>query len=151
RNLGVNAPIAAHQGHVGHQGVAFSFGRRESADAGSRRFVRRALCALVIVLAGSAAWAGQGPISIVAAGDFYADVAAQIGGSAVHVQSILNSPAQDPHLFEVTPSAARAITGARVVIYNGIDYDPWISKLLVAAPTLGQQRIEVASLLGRKS
>jgi zinc/manganese transport system substrate-binding protein len=106
----------------------------------------------VLTLAGSGAWAGQGvPISIVAAENFYADVAAQIGGSTVSVQSILNSPAQDPHLFEVTPSAARAITGARIVIYNGIDYDPWMSKLLAAAPTPGQQRIEVATLLGRQT
>jgi len=91
------------------------------------------------------------PITVVAAENFYADVAAQIGGSTLRVQSILSSPAQDPHLFELTPSAARAITGARIVIYNGIDYDPWMSKLLAAAPTPGQQRIEVAVLLGRQA
>lgn len=120
-------------------------------SARSYRLGRRALCALLLTLACIAARAEQSvPISIVAAENFYADVAAQIGGSAVRAQSILSSPAQDPHLFEVTPSAARAITGARIVIYNGIDYDPWMSKLLAAAPTPGQQRIEVATLLGRK-
>jgi zinc/manganese transport system substrate-binding protein len=107
--------------------------------------------ALMLAFASSAAQAGQSvPITLVAAENFYADVAAQIGGATVSVQSILSSPAQDPHLFEVTPSAARAITGARIVIYNGIDYDPWMSKLLAAAPVPGQQRIEVARLLGRK-
>ena len=130
--------------------MAFFFGHRDNAC--SRRLSRWALCALLLNLICSATWAAQSaPIGIVAAENFYADVAAQIGGSAVHVQSVLNSPAQDPHLFEVTPSAARAITGARIVIYNGIDYDPWMSKLLTAAPTPGQQRIEVATLLGRNT
>ncbi len=132
--------------------MAFLFARRDSTGSYGRRR-RRALCALLPALAGSTAWAGQGgaPIRIVAAENFYADVAAQIDGANAGVQSILSSPAQDPHLFEVTPSAARAITGARIVIYNGIDYDPWMSKLLAAAPVPGQQRIEVAALLGRKA
>jgi zinc/manganese transport system substrate-binding protein len=92
----------------------------------------------------------QQPIELLAAENFYADVARQIAAASVSVNSILNSPAQDPHLFEVTPSAARAITRARIVIYNGIDYDPWMAKLLAAVPVPGQQRIAVAALLGRK-
>jgi zinc/manganese transport system substrate-binding protein len=91
------------------------------------------------------------PITIVAAENFYADVAAQIAGATVRVTSILSSPAQDPHLFEVTPSAARAVSRARIVIYSGIDYDPWMAKLLSAVPAAGQERIEVAALLGRKA
>jgi len=91
------------------------------------------------------------PITIVAAENFYADVAAQIAGATVRVTSILSSPAQDPHLFEVTPSAARLVSRARIVIYSGINYDPWMAKLLSAVPTAGQERIDVAALLGRKA
>jgi zinc/manganese transport system substrate-binding protein len=107
---------------------------------------------LVLALASSAAAAAQRqPISIVAAENFYADVAAQVAGPSASVESILSSPAQDPHLFEVTPSAARAIARAGIVIYNGIDYDPWMAKLLAAVPPGGQQRIGLATLLGRKA
>lgn len=106
---------------------------------------------LTCAIAWNAAQAARtAPITIVAAENFYADVASQIAGPTASVGSILNSPAQDPHLFEVTPSAARAVVRARVVIYNGLDYDPWMTRLLAAAPAPGQERIEVATLLGRK-
>jgi ABC-type Zn uptake system ZnuABC Zn-binding protein ZnuA len=78
------------------------------------------------------AWAAQ-PISIVAAENFYGDVAKQIGGNSVKVTSILTNPDQDPHLFEASPSVARSLAGAKIVVYNGIDYDPWMEKLLSAS------------------
>jgi zinc/manganese transport system substrate-binding protein len=91
------------------------------------------------------------PLRIVAAENFYADIAQQIGGPAVSVTSILSNPAQDPHLFEVTPSAARSIATAQIVIYNGLDYDPWMAKLLSAHLASAQLRIVVAELMGRRT
>src|SRR5664279_2072524 len=72
------------------------------------------------------------PVSVVAAENFYGDVARQIGGPFVAVTSILSSPDQDPHLFEAAPSTARQLAGAQIVILNGADYDPWMEKLLGA-------------------
>lgn len=89
-------------------------------------------------------------ISIVAAENFYGDVAAQIAGNDVHVTSILNNPDQDPHLFEASASVARAISAAQVVVYSGIDYDPWMEKLLRAARNSQRKVIVVADLIGRK-
>lgn len=90
------------------------------------------------------------PIAIVAAENFYGDVAQQIGGAAVAVTSILSNPDQDPHLFEASPSVARAIAGARIVISNGIDYDPWAAKLMSASPRPERKAIVIATLLGKK-
>ncbi|HLY47180.1 MAG TPA: zinc ABC transporter substrate-binding protein [Stellaceae bacterium] len=90
------------------------------------------------------------PILIVAAENFYGDIAQQIGGPQVAVTSILSNPDQDPHLFEASPSVARALSAARIVIYNGIDYDPWIVKLLGAAAGRNRTAIVVAQLIGRK-
>jgi len=90
------------------------------------------------------------PITVVAAENFYGDVAQQIGGSSVKVTSILGNPDQDPHLFEASPSVARKISVAQIVIYNGIDYDPWIEKLLGAAHSSDRKAIVVADLVGRK-
>lgn len=107
-----------------------------------------------LLAAGLLAWplAGRGAeaIRIVAAENFYADVAGQIGGAAVEVTGILSNPDQDPHLFETSPSAARAVAGARVVIYNGIDYDPWMEKLLAASPRKDRAVIMVAGLIGKR-
>jgi zinc/manganese transport system substrate-binding protein len=91
------------------------------------------------------------PIAIVAAENFYGDVAAQIGGERVKVISILSNPDQDPHLFEASVSTARNLAAARIVIYNGADYDPWMTKLLTASRASGRVAIEVARLVGKKS
>lgn len=105
----------------------------------------------------AAAWpapagvAAPAPLAVVAAENFYADVASQIGGPDANVSSILSNPDQDPHLFEATPSAARAIAAARVVVYNGLDYDPWIVKLIAANGGAGDRQVIVAAdLLGKR-
>ena len=98
----------------------------------------------------SAVGAAQ-PVNMLAAENFYGDVAEQIGGSNVKVVSILNNPNQDPHEFEVSPSTARAVAGARLVVYNGIDYDPWVDKLLAASPSSERTTIVAADLVHKKS
>jgi zinc/manganese transport system substrate-binding protein len=90
------------------------------------------------------------PLKIVAAENFYGDIAKQIGGPDVGVTSILNNPDQDPHLFEVSPSVGRDVSAAGIVIYNGIDYDPWMEKLLATARSTDRKTIVVAALVGRK-
>ena len=86
------------------------------------------------------------PIKVVAAESVYGDIAAQIGGAHVTVASILTSPSQDPHEFEASAATARAIAAARIVIYNGADYDPWAARLLSASPSPARESIEVAKL-----
>ena len=90
-------------------------------------------------------------ISVVAAENFYGDVARQIGGEHVAVVSIMSNPDQDPHLFETTPSTVKQIGAAQIVIENGADYDPWMDKLLAANEASGRVAIVVADLVGRKS
>ncbi len=91
------------------------------------------------------------PVNIVAAENFYGDVAQQIGGDTVKVMSILSNPGQDPHLFEASPGVARSVSKAQIVIYNGIDYDPWMPKLLKGAKSPGRREIVVADLVGKKT
>ncbi len=90
-------------------------------------------------------------INVVAAENFYGDLAKQVGGKAVTVTSILSNPDQDPHLFEADPSTARALKAAKVVISNGIDYDPWMDKLTAADPSPGRAEIVAADLVGKKT
>ncbi len=85
---------------------------------------------------------------MVAAENFYGDIARQVGGEDADVTSILANPDQDPHLFEVSPSVARAVADARIVIFNGIGYDPWMERLLAATPAQSRQAIAVAVLVG---
>src|SRR5271156_2518923 len=90
------------------------------------------------------------PVKVVAAENFYGDIANQIGGANVAVTSILSNPDDDPHLFEASPETAKALSDARVVIVNGVDYDPWMEKLLSANRAAGRKQIVVGALIGRK-
>lgn len=109
-----------------------------------------ALLVAVPLLTGTAARA-EDKLTIVAAENFYGDLARQIGGSNVTVTSILANPDDDPHLFETSPSTARTIADAKIVIYNGADYDPWMDKLLSASTAKDRTTIVAADLIGKKS
>jgi zinc/manganese transport system substrate-binding protein len=119
--------------------------------AAIRMFRSAAVAALAVRLAMPAAGWAAAPISVVAAENFYGDIAQQIGGPAINVVSILKNPDQDPHLFEASPSVAREISAARIVVYSGIDYDPWMEKLLGAAKSGQRRTIDVARLAARKT
>jgi zinc/manganese transport system substrate-binding protein len=94
--------------------------------------------------------AADARLKVVAAENFYGDIARQIGGDDVEVASILSSPDQDPHLFETTPSIIRKVSAAHVVVLNGADYDRWISQLVSAAPRAERTIIVAAQLLNKK-
>ena len=90
-------------------------------------------------------------IAVVAAENFYGDIARQVGGDRVALISIMSNPDQDPHLFETTPAVVRQLANAQIVILNGANYDPWMDKLLSAVPRPGRVVINAAQLSGRKA
>lgn len=87
------------------------------------------------------------PLQIVAAENFYGDIAKQIGGPYVNVFNIINHPNQDPHLFTASAKVAKKIADADIIIYNGVDYDGWMKPLLTNIHLPINQIIEVASLI----
>src|SRR5579883_789388 len=91
------------------------------------------------------------PIRIVAAENFYGDLASQIGGNRVAVVSILKDPNVDPHEYESSVDDARAIADARVVIENGAGYDAFVDKLLSASPRPRRIVIDVSQLTGHSA
>jgi zinc/manganese transport system substrate-binding protein len=102
-------------------------------------------------LADGGAPAADGKLDVVAAENFYGDVARQICGDAVAVASIMSNPDQDPHLFETTAGVVKQITDPQIAILNGADYDAWMDKLLKASPMPGRTAIIVADLVGKKA
>ncbi|MDQ2725619.1 MAG: zinc ABC transporter substrate-binding protein, partial [Actinomycetota bacterium] len=89
-------------------------------------------------------------IEVVAAENFWGNLAAQVGGSHVQVTSLISDPNADPHSYEPTASDGRDVAMAAMVIDNGIGYDPWAPKLLAADP--GRRTVlDVGGLLGLKA
>jgi zinc/manganese transport system substrate-binding protein len=109
------------------------------------------LAACLGVLCAAPAGAASAPaVQVVAAENFYGDMARQIGGERVAVTSILQNPDDDPHLFEASPATARALAHAQVVIYNGLQYDPWMDRLLHSVRAARRTDIAAAAVVGAK-
>jgi zinc/manganese transport system substrate-binding protein len=96
----------------------------------------------------SGAGAGGKVIQVVAAENFWGSIAAQLGGSHVKVTSVITNPDTDPHSYEPTAADARTVTGAQLVIVNGIGYDAWADKLLATNPGSGRTELKVGDLVG---
>jgi zinc/manganese transport system substrate-binding protein len=107
------------------------------------------LCMVAALVLGmpAAAQPASPNINIVAAENFYGDVARQVAGPTATVTSVLSNPDQDPHLFEASPSVARSLSLAAIVVSNGADYDPWMAKLLSASNPANRKVIVVADLM----
>ncbi len=104
---------------------------------------------------GIAAWLAGAPVAlaqvrIVAAENFYGEVARQLAGPGAQVSSVLSNPDDDPHLFEASASVARDLAGAGITVANGAGYDPWMNKLLAAHAAPGRVAITVADLVARR-
>jgi zinc/manganese transport system substrate-binding protein len=92
---------------------------------------RRHLIALPGLLLAPSADA-QAPLPVVASFTILADMARQIGGPRVAVVAIAG-PDTDSHSFQTRPSHVQAIAGARLLLRNGLGFDPWFDRLAAAA------------------
>lgn len=90
---------------------------------------------------------GSGRLRVVAAESFWGSIAAQLGGSRVHVESIIVDPDTDPHSYEPTAEDARKIAESQLAIVNGISYDEWASHLLAADSSQGRRVLNVGDVL----
>ncbi len=90
----------------------------------------------------------SGVVSVVAAENGYGNVASQIGGRYVRVVSVESNPDTDPHTYEVSPEVAEEVSGAGLVIHNGVGYDTFMNKIESATPGSTRKVIDVQKLLG---
>lgn len=91
----------------------------------------------------------DGRISVVASTNVYGDIAKQIGGASISVDSIINDPSQDPHSYEADAQVQLALSRADVVIENGGGYDDFVDTLLKGAGKSDAAVINVANVSGR--
>ena len=91
---------------------------------------------------------GQAGIVVVAAENFWGSIAAQLGGGRVSSSAVITNPAADPHSYEPTAADARAFALGKLIIINGIGYDPWAARLVAANPVAGRIVLNVGALLG---
>ncbi len=119
--------------------------------------MRRAaiLLALPVLVALAAAGCGgagasrarAGSLLAVGAESQYADVIAQVGGRWVTAEAIERNPNVDPHSFEASPSIARLVSSARLVVQNGLGYDGYMRDIESASRAPRRRVIDVQRLL----
>ena len=121
------------------------------------RVLAAALSLGVAVLASACSSASGAATSDSSAGDAivavgaeneYANVIAQVGGKYVQASAIMSNPNTDPHTFEVSPSVAREVRAAQLVVQNGVGYDTFMNTIENAAPNSARKVIVVQNLLG---
>ena len=84
-----------------------------------------ALAALALLAGCGSSSSADGKLQVVATTTHVADFARAVGGDDVSVDQLLK-PNADPHDFEPRPSDVKSLSGAKVVVANGLGLDAWI-------------------------
>src|SRR5215469_14389312 len=103
---------------------------------------------LATACSGSSAGTRPGVVAVVGAENEYANVISQIGGKYVSVSAIESNPNTDPHAFEASPSVAREVAGAQLIVQNGAGYDTYMNRIEGSSPSSSRKVIVVQQLLG---
>jgi zinc/manganese transport system substrate-binding protein len=72
------------------------------------------------------------PLPVVASFSILGDLVKVVGGEHVKVSTLVG-PDADAHTFEPTPADAKTVLGARLLVVNGLHFEPWAEKLAKSA------------------
>ncbi|MEO6321297.1 MAG: metal ABC transporter substrate-binding protein [Polaromonas sp.] len=89
------------------------------------------------LLAGAAHAAEQLPMPVTASFSILGDLVRSVGGERVSVTTLVG-PDEDAHAFAPKPADARAIVQTRLLVTNGLGFEPWAQKLAKSAGYKGQ-------------
>jgi ABC-type Zn uptake system ZnuABC Zn-binding protein ZnuA len=104
------------------------------------------LALLFLTSCGSAPQRGSNAGTVLASATFLADIAQNVAGNRVRVDSLLPIGA-DPHAYQPAPRDAAAIAQSELLIVNGAEYEHFIESLLENAGGEGKV-IEAAAGIG---
>lgn len=72
----------------------------------------------------------SGKLALVASTNVWGDIAKQIGGDQVTIDSIISDPDQDPHSYQADAQVQLALSKADIVVENGGGYDDFVDTML---------------------
>lgn len=100
------------------------------------------ICCKFLMVLVTSAWLLPGPgraadkLPVTASFSILADLVGVVGGDRVSVTALVG-PDEDAHVFEPKPADARAIVQSRMLVINGLGFEPWAQKLAKAASFSG--------------
>lgn len=101
-----------------------------------KRLFRLVLMTVVGVGLAAGAVASE-PLTVVASFSILGDLTQRIGGDRVQVHTLVN-PGADAHVYQPTPSDARTLARAQLVIVNGLGFEGWIERLIKSSGYRGE-------------
>ena len=77
-------------------------------------------------------WSADGPVPVVATFSVLGDMVKRIGGDRVAVTTLVGADG-DTHVYQPTPADARAVSQAEVLVFNGLEFEGWLDRLVDAS------------------
>jgi zinc/manganese transport system substrate-binding protein len=71
-------------------------------------------------------------LPVVATFSILGDLVRNVGGERVEVTTLVG-PNGDAHVFSPTPADGRALTGAKLIVVNGLKFEGWMDRLVKAS------------------
>lgn len=110
------------------------------------RFAFMAGTAAAVLLMTAPAIAQQTePVPVVASFSILGDMVKQVGGKHVSVTTLVG-PDGDTHVYQPTPADARALSNAKVLIENGLEFEGWIKRLVEASGFRGARVVTTTGI-----
>ena len=98
-----------------------------------------------LMLAAAASATADGPLRAVATFSILGDMVSRIGGEHVAVTTLVG-PNGDAHVYRPTPTAARAVSEAHVLVVNGLNFEGWLDRLMEASDFGGVRVVATAGI-----
>ena len=98
-----------------------------------------------LAIAATASGTADRPIRAVATFSILGDMVSRIGGEHVAVTTLVG-PEGDAHVYRPTPSDARAVNQAHVLVVNGLDFEGWLDRLMEASDFGGIRAVATAGI-----
>lgn len=89
---------------------------------------------LILTMMTGIAYASAPPLKVVASFSVLENLVEEIGGSSVVIDTLVDRNS-DPHVFQPTPDTLIKIQSADLVVINGLGFEPWLDKILIAEET----------------
>jgi zinc/manganese transport system substrate-binding protein len=107
--------------------------------------------AFVLLLAALATPAGaQEKLKVVATFSIIADFVRQVGGDRVSVATLVG-PNGDAHVYQPSPTDAKTLADAKLVVANGLGFEGWMARLVKASGTKAPMIVATRGVKPRKA
>ena len=77
------------------------------------------------------------PLPVTASFSILGDLVRVVGGSRIAL-TMLVGPDQDAHVFEPRPTDAKSLLASKLLVVNGLGFEPWAARLVKSAGYLGE-------------